>query len=94
MRSGANLPELLLKLESKTRQWVAYHGDERIGFGRTDVDAYQECFRRGLQRGEFFVAMIEADPEGIPPWGTLEGDWSLYEVADDDEDEGLSGQSG
>src|SRR2546423_1437759 len=53
-----DLPELL-KLRSRKRQWVAYHGDERIGFGKTGTDLYQECFRRGLQRGEFYVGLLE-----------------------------------
>jgi hypothetical protein len=62
---------------------VAYHGDERIGFGKTQTEVYQECFRRGLQRGEFYVGWIEADE--IPPWGTIQGDWSLYEFTDEGE---------
>lgn len=74
-----DLPELL-KHRSRTRRWVAYHGDERVAFGRADVEVYQECFRRGLQRGEFYVGILETEPEGIPPWGTLESDRSLYEL--------------
>lgn len=72
----------LLKCKSKARRWVAYHADERIGFGRTEAELYQEAFRRGLQRGDFYVGILEADSEGIPPWGTLEADWSLYEADD------------
>src|SRR5437868_5451706 len=68
-----DLPELL-RLKSRKRQWVAYHGDERVGFGKTQTEVYQECFRRGLQRGEFYVDKLEADPEGLPPWGTLQSD--------------------
>lgn len=68
----------LVTLKSTNQQWVAYHGDDRVCFGRTEVDVYQSCFRRGLQRGEFFVGALELDPEGIPPWGTLDGEWSLY----------------
>ena len=44
--------------------------------------AMQEAFRRGLERSDFYVGILEADPEGIPPWGTLESDWSLYEADD------------
>ena len=42
---------------------------------RTDVEAYRECFRRGLESGEFYVGKLKADPEGIPPWGTHHLDW-------------------
>src|SRR5207253_750462 len=37
-----DLPDLLT-LRSKRRQWVAYGGDERVTFGRTDLEVYQEC---------------------------------------------------
>ena len=76
-----DLPELL-KDERKQGTWVAYHGEERVAFGRSDIEAYQECFRLGLQRGEFYVGRLAADPEGVPPWGTLDADWSLFEVTD------------
>jgi hypothetical protein len=78
-----DLPELL-KLKSRKHRWVGYQGDQRICTGRTDLDVYQECFRRGLRRGEFYVGKLEADPEGIPPWGTHEGDRSLYEATADE----------
>jgi hypothetical protein len=61
-------------LPCRSRQWVAYHGDERVGFGKTQTEVYQECFRRGLQRGEFYVGKLKADLEGLPPWGTLQSD--------------------
>ena len=51
-----DLPKLL---ETHSREWVAYHGDERIGFGRTQTELYQECLRRGLKRDDFFVCSIE-----------------------------------
>ena len=76
-----DLPELL-KDKRTHGKWVAYHGTERVALSRSDVEAYQECLRRGLERGEFYVGRVEADPDGIPPWGTLEGDWSLYEATD------------
>jgi hypothetical protein len=76
-----DLPELL-KDKRHQGKWVAYHGEERVAFGRSDIEAYQECFRRGLESGEFYVGRLEADPDGIPPWGTLHSDWSLYEVAE------------
>lgn len=76
------LPELL-KLKSKERRWAAYHGEERIGLGKTQTELYQECFRRGLQRGDFHIGKIEEDE--TPPWGTLEADWSLYECTEGDD---------
>src|ERR1700758_1168820 len=48
-----DLPELL-KRRSKQRPWVAYHGDERVGFGKTRTELYQDCLRRGLPRGAFY----------------------------------------
>jgi hypothetical protein len=78
-----DLPDLL-KMKLRKQRWVAYHADERVGFGRSQVKLYQECFRRGFQRGEFYVGKLEADPEGLPPWGKREGDWSLYEVSKED----------
>jgi len=66
-----DLPELL---KSRFRWWVAYHGDDRIGFGKTQRELYRECFRRGLKEGEFVVCSIEPDaaieePEvEITPW--------------------------
>jgi hypothetical protein len=76
-----DLPELL-KNQRNHGKWVAYHGGERVAFGRSDVEAYQECFRRGLKHEEFYVGRVEADPDGVPPWGTLEADRSLFEVTE------------
>jgi len=61
-----NLPELL-KEKRNHGKWVAYHGGERVALERSDVEAYQACFRRGLKRGEFYLTKLEADPDGIPP---------------------------
>jgi hypothetical protein len=58
-----HLPELL---KTHYGKWVAYNGDRRIGFGRTQTELYEECFRRGLSRGEFVVCGIESgafDPD-------------------------------
>jgi hypothetical protein len=79
-----DLPELLKKRRNRGK-WAAYHGDERVVIARSAVDAYRECFRRGLKRGEFYVDKLEPDPEEIPPWGTFESDRSLYEFTDPDE---------
>lgn len=57
----------LLKRKSRTRRWVAYHGDECIGFAATSAELYQECMqRRGLREDEFYVDRLE--PRPLPPW--------------------------
>jgi len=62
-----NLPELLKKHYGK---WVAYHGDECIGVGRTQSELYQECLRRGFKDDEFDVLLVTSqalsDREVIP----------------------------
>src|SRR5437016_5002278 len=77
-------PPELLKHRRNRGKWAAYHGEERVAISRSDVDAYQECFRRGLKHEEFYVGWLKEDPEGIPPWGTFEGDWTFYEATEDD----------
>jgi hypothetical protein len=60
-----DLPELM---KTHYRQWVAYHGDVRVGFARNSFDLYDECFRRGLKRSEFVVRSVEPEiPEEIDP---------------------------
>lgn len=75
----------LLEVRRNRKKWAAYHGDERVAIARSQIDAYQECFRRGLTRGEFFVGWLNPTPDGIPPWGTYESDRSLYEYSEIDE---------
>ncbi|MFL5342981.1 MAG: hypothetical protein ACJ8F7_22850 [Gemmataceae bacterium] len=59
-----DLPALL---KSRYRgQWVAYHGNERVGFARTQGDLVEECYRRGLAHEEFWVDRVE--PLHQPPW--------------------------
>jgi hypothetical protein len=79
-----DLPVMLLDRRNR-RKWAAYHGDERVAIAGSEVEAFQECFRRGLNRREFYVGKLEADPAGLPPWGTYESDRSLYEFADTDD---------
>ena len=43
-----DLPELL-KDRRNHGKWAAYHGVERVVISRSGVEAYQECFRRGLK---------------------------------------------
>ena len=51
-----DLPELL---KTQPGKWVAYHGDQQIGFGKTQTELYQEGFRRGLTRNDFVVGFVE-----------------------------------
>jgi hypothetical protein len=65
-----DLPELL---KERHGWWVAYHGDERIGFGRSQRKLYQECLRRGLTDDQFLVTGILPDAadesaEILTPW--------------------------
>ena len=53
-----NLPQLL---QTHYRQWVAYHGNQRIGFGRSKTKLIQECLRRGIPRDQFVVCSIEPE---------------------------------
>jgi hypothetical protein len=40
-------------------QWVAYQGNQQLGFGVQKHELYQECFRRNLQQEEFVIFCIE-----------------------------------
>lgn len=60
-----DLPDLL-KLKFPERQWVAYHGEQRVGFASTVAELYRECERRGIPIGEFYVDRVE--PRAFPPW--------------------------
>jgi hypothetical protein len=53
-----DLPDLM---KTHYRQWVAYHGEDRIRFGRTQFELYEECYRRGLHDDEFVVRSIEPE---------------------------------
>jgi hypothetical protein len=55
-----DLPRLL---EVRPREWVAYHGDDQLGFAKTRTELYQACLRRGLRREEFLVCSIEPQIE-------------------------------
>lgn len=67
-----DLPELL---KTHRGQWVAYHGDERIGFGRTETRLYQQCLRRGLTRDDFVVCGIDAAE--LDPDEEIEASWDV-----------------
>lgn len=55
---------LLLQDKNMYRQWVAYHGDERIGIDPSANTLLIECARRGLKEHEYVVRFIA--PE-LPP---------------------------
>ena len=58
-----DLPEML---KTHYRQWVAYHGDQRLFFGRSQTNLIQECLRRGIPEDEFVVYSVE--PDGPEYW--------------------------
>ncbi len=66
-----DLPELLKRHRGS---WVAYHGDERIGFGKTQTRLYEECFGRGLTRDDFVVCGVEE--------GTFDPDEEIEVISD------------
>ena len=62
-----DLPELL-KNRRLRNQYVAYHGDERIGIAGDDTPLIRECWRRGLNRDQYDILIIEpqsAEPDEI-----------------------------
>jgi hypothetical protein len=58
-------PELLAEHRG---EWVAYHGDRRIAFGPTHAELWQECERRGMPDGEFWLFNIQP-VEGVEVMG-------------------------
>lgn len=50
-------------LKTHYRQWVAYHGDERVGFARTQTELYQRCLSKGWKEDEFVVRSVEPQVE-------------------------------
>jgi hypothetical protein len=60
-------------LKDRLGWWVAYHGNERHGFARKEIDLYEECFRRGLTDDQFVVRCVMPDAadeyvECLTPW--------------------------
>ena len=62
-----DLPELLKRHRGK---WVAYHGNERLGFGSSERELYQAGFQSGLTRNDFIVAPVK--PGAFDPDEELE----------------------
>jgi hypothetical protein len=53
-----DLPQLWTE---RPGQWVAYQGDQQLGFSPQKHELYQKCFQNGLQPDEFVVFCIEPE---------------------------------
>jgi hypothetical protein len=53
-----DLPRLL---EERPGQWVAYHGDQLVGFAKDQLPLVQECIRRGYRGEDYIVNCIEPE---------------------------------
>ena len=63
-----DLPRLLT---THYGQLVAYHGDEQMGFGKTESELYEKGFARGLKQDEFLVCSIEPEiPDEEITWSS------------------------
>jgi hypothetical protein len=64
-----DLPSLL-RQKKRNGQWVVYHGDKRLRFGKSQAELDQMCVRRGLALTEVFVGLIgphPPEPEVVDP---------------------------
>lgn len=59
-----DLPALLQDARQLGR-WVAYHGDERVAIGCSEVDVVRECLRRDLRPNQYDVFVIR--PQSMEP---------------------------
>ena len=58
----------LLQMKKRLGQWVAYHGDQQIGFGKKKTQLYQQCLSQGLKIDEFIIMCVGPDlPDEIDP---------------------------
>ena len=57
-----DLPQLWAE---RPGQWVAYQGDQCLGFARQKHELYQHCFQRGFARDEFVIFCIEPQETDI-----------------------------
>jgi len=51
-----DLPQLL---EEQPGRWVAYRGDQRVGFSDDDFELYRRCQEQGYDLEEFIVEYVE-----------------------------------
>jgi hypothetical protein len=79
-----DLPQLLQDRSNHGR-WVCYHGEERIGIARTEVELIRECLRRGLRDDTYDLHVIE--PAANAPWQPEEIEPGGHEVDDDGDSE-------
>jgi hypothetical protein len=56
----ADLPEML---RDHYKQWVAYHGKHRIGFGQDSWALEEECVRQGYDENELLIYLVYPYPE-------------------------------
>jgi hypothetical protein len=68
-----DLPRLL---EERPGQWVAYYGDQLVGFAKTQLELILECERRGYRGRDYVVAPVE--PE-LPPVIEYDGPFEFYD---------------
>ena len=61
--------ELAQLLQERPGQWVAYHGEERVGFASTQTELWQRCLASGFHTGDFIVRCVEPEIPGlvVPP---------------------------
>jgi hypothetical protein len=62
-----DLPELLKERRLRGK-YVAYHGDERVKIGRSEIEVVRECNRRGLPPDRYDVFVIRPqspEPEEV-----------------------------
>jgi hypothetical protein len=60
---------LFVKVHKSNRnrgQWVAYHGEERVGVAADDVTLIRELLRRRIPDDAYYLATVR--PRSIPPW--------------------------
>ena len=60
--NASGIAILTIEYPKSHGSWVAYNGDERIGFGKSQTGLYEECLRRGLTRDDFVVCGVD---EGV-----------------------------
>jgi hypothetical protein len=62
-----DLPRLL---KERPGQWVAYHGERRLGFATTSTALYEQCLSEGVPEDDLVVHRIEPETpdEKIPPF--------------------------
>jgi hypothetical protein len=52
-------------MQDRSRQWVAYHGANRLGFGTDDLELYQRCVSQGYDPTDLLITSVEPEE---PVW--------------------------